>query len=466
MKESLLAGFWKDTFHNKHAESYSNIIFKYFLPEYVTALVLYSALNFLDAYYIGFLYSTSAHSAQSATNTLLHWFVKVGEAFSIGTVVICGMYNGAEKYKDAGRALFDTFWITTLCGLFISLVLFFGAPWIYSFMGTEDSITQKAIPFLRIKSVMLFFMYTYFAFVGFLRGIKNTRTPMNIFAIGAVLFVFFDYALIFGKFGLPELKLKGSATASLIQYVSMNILVMAVVLFNEEYKKYSLSLLRHGFNWGNIKRFVALSWPVMLDKSSIAIAYIWISKMTGPMGKVAVSSFGAIKELERVGFLPAIAFAQIVTFLASNDFGAKRYERVKPNIKRAIFLALIFVASILFIFSLNPKFIIKLFDRKNVFADFASKAFPLISIFVFFDVVQLILSGALRGIGQIQTVMWTRIFVVFCYFIPCSYLVANYSGLSWQVKFLTIYVMFYIGSGFMSYIFIRKFRSNSWKKAI
>ncbi len=158
MRESFLDSCWNGVAENQNAESYKNLVFKYFLPEYITALVLYSALNFLDAYYIGFLYSTSAHSAQSGTNTLLHWFVKVGEAFSIGTVVICGMYNGAEKYKDAGRALFDTFWITTFCGLFISSVLFFGAPWIYSFMGTEESITVKAIPFLRIKSVMLFFM--------------------------------------------------------------------------------------------------------------------------------------------------------------------------------------------------------------------------------------------------------------------------------------------------------------------
>ena len=249
-------------------------------------------------------------------------------------------------------------------------------------------------------------------------------------------------------------------------YFVMNILVAAVVLFNAEYKQYTISLFKHGFDIGNIKRFFSLSWPVMLDKSSIAIAYIWINKMYGPMGKVAVASFGVIKEIERFGFLPAIAFAQIVTFLASNDFGAEQYDRVKPNIKRAILLAMIAVASILFLFSFNPKYLIGLIDRKGAFTDFSAKVFPIISIFVVFDVVQLILSGALRGIGQIRTVMWTRILIVFGYFIPGTYLVSIYPGLSWQVKFLTIYVMFYLGSGLMSYIFINKFRSDNWKKAV
>ena len=70
----------------------------------------------------------------------------------------------------------------------------------------------------------------------------------------------------------------------------------------------------------------------MLDKSSIAIAYIWINKMISPMGKIAVASFGAIKEVERFGFLPAMAFAQIITFLASNDYGAQHFERIKPKL--------------------------------------------------------------------------------------------------------------------------------------
>ena len=465
MKESLLSSCWNGISTNSKAESYKQIILKYFLPEYVTALVLYSALNFLDGTFIGQLKSVSSYGALTSTNTLLHWFIKMGEAFSIGTVIICGMHNGAKKFEDAGKALFDTFWVTTFCGAIFCSALFFGAPWIYQFLGTPADVTAKAIPFLRIRVVAIFFMYIYFAFVGFLRGIKNTRTPMNVFAIGAVIFVFFDYALIFGKFGFPALKLKGSALASLIQYSVMNLLVGAIVICNKEYKKYSISLIKHAVDLKNIKRFLFLSWPVMLDKSSIAIAYIWISKMVGPMGKVAVASYGVIKELERFGFLPAIAFAQIVTFLASNDFGAKEFDSIKPNIKRSIFLALIFVSIILFLFSLNPKFLIKLFDPKRAFTDFSAKVFPIISVFVVLDVVQLILSGALRGIGQIRTVMWTRLAVVFGYFIPCSYLVSEYSGFTWQMKFLIIYVMFYIGSGFMSYIFISKFRSNSWKKA-
>ena len=465
MKNGLFSSYWDGIKKDNGGETYENIFFKYFLPEYITALFLYSALSFLDSYFIGLLKSVSSFGALSSTNTLLHWFVKVGEAFSVSSIIMCGMSNGAKKYEEVGQTLKDTFWVIIVCAAIFCSALFFGAPWIFWFLGTPSKIAVKALPFLRVKALALFFMYIYFAFIGFLRGIKNTRTPMNIFTIGALVFIFFDYALIFGNFGFPALKLQGSAVATLLQYMTMNVIMAGVVFFNPEYKKYSISLFKHALNWANIRRFLELSWPVMLDKSSIAIAYIWINKMISPMGKIAVASFGAIKEVERFGFLPAMAFAQIITFLASNDYGAQRFERIKPNIKRSIFLASALVFVILFSCSLFPKTIIRMFDSKNAFTDFAAKVFPALSIFVFLDVVQIILSGALRGVGQIKTVMWTRLIIIFGLFMPSTYLVSNYLDVNWQMKFILIYVMFYIGSGIMGCIFINKFRSKDWTKA-
>ena len=466
MKKGILASYWEGIKENGGAESYSKIICDYFLPEFVTALVLYSALSFLDGYFIGDLKSVSSYGALTTSTTLLHWIIKIGEGLSVGSVILCGMYNGSKEYEKVGATLKDNFWVTVLCGALFSSFLFFGAHWIYWFMGTPESMIPKAIPFLRIRAGAIFFMFIYLSFVGFLRGIKNTKTPMYIFSIGAVVFVFFDYVLIFGKFGFPALKLKGSACAALIQYAVMSVLIIWTVLNDETYKKYSINLFGHATNWQNIRRFFSLSWPVILDKSSIALAYIWIGKLVGPMGKIATASYGVLKDMERFGFLPAVAFAQVITFMVSNDFGAKNYARIKPTIKRVVFLATIFVFTILFLFSLNPKYIISFFDRKGVFTDFSAKVFPLISLFILLDILQIVLAGALRGIGQIRAVMMARIVVIFLIFMPSSFLVAQVHWLSWEVKFVLIYVMFYLGSGLMSLFYFNKFRAHTWKKII
>jgi Na+-driven multidrug efflux pump len=172
-----------------------------------------------------------------------------------------------------------------------------------------------------------------------------------------------------------------------------------------------------------------------------------------------------IRDIERFAFLPAVAFAQIITFLVSNDFGKQNWHGISANIKKVVFLASLMVFSLLLIFSLCPGFIIHFFDQKGTFTSFSAKIFPLLSIFVFLDLLQLILSGALRGAGDVRTVMWTRLIVCAGFFCPVTYVVATFFPLvDPMLKFLIIYATFYVGSGIMSIVYVCLFRTGEWSK--
>lgn len=459
MKQGLLSSYIAGIKEKEKGESFEKI-FKYFLPEFITAIVLYSALYLLDARFIADLKSTSTYATLGSTNTLLHFLIKVAEGLSIGSIIIGGQYNGAQNYHGVGKTLRDTFWLTFILGFVIASSLYFGAYWIYKLYGVPDKMIDLGIPFLRLRAIGVFFTFIYFAFISFLRGIKNTKTPMYVFIIGAITFLFFDYSLIFGKFGFPELKLQGSAIASVIQYGIMLLIVSIVVLTDKEYKKYSVKLFTEMTDFHAIKRLLIISWPIVLDKATIAMAYIWLGSMFNPMGKVAIASFSVIKDMERVAFLPAIAFAQVITFLISNDLGAGNFEAIKTNIKKVVFLASIAVFIILSIFLAKTEYFISIFDQKGTFTAFAARAFPPLSILVFFDILQLILSGALRGMGDVKTVMMTRITLVFGAFIPITYFISKMTTIDGVMKFVLIYGMFYICSALMSVIYIKRFRKD------
>jgi len=465
MKKGVFASYVEGIKDASHGEGYINIL-RYFFPEFISALVLYSALYLLDAHWIAHLKSTSTYATLGITNTFLNFIIKIAEGLSVGSIILCGQYNGADNFKKVGRTLVETFWVTFILGALISCSLYFGAYAIYQFMGVPERMISLGVPFLRLRAIGIFFTFMYFAVIGFLRGIKNTRTPMNIFVMGSFIFIFFDYVLIFGKFGFPEMKLNGSALASVIQYGFMLIMSLYIVLSDKENKKYSIDLFSASSGFSDIKRFFSLSWPVVMDKAMMAAAYIWLAAMIAPMGKCALASFTVIKDMERFAFAPALAFAQVITFLASNDFGASNLSGIKTNIKKIVFMASIFVFAFLLIFSVYPEFFIQMFDKKDAFTRFSSKIFPLLSILVFFDLLQLILAGALRGVGDVRTVMWTRIIVCFGCFFPLSYIVSHLPIADEMVKFVLIYGMFYIGNAFMSLVYINRFRSNMWKSRI
>lgn len=445
-------------------ESYTQIV-RYFVPEFITNLIIYSLPIFLDAYFISSLRSTPMYSVLGATNNMIHWVIKVAEALSVGTIIMAGMYNGKSDFEGVGRVLRDAFWTTILIGFAFASFLFFGAQQLYSWYLPED-LVALGVPFLQLKAISVFFMFIFFAFVGFLRGIKNTRATMKLFLFGSMIFLALDYCLIFGACGFPAMGLHGSAAASIVQYAFMSVVAVGYVLCNVKNRKYGLQLFSIFRDKHEIVRLLRISLPVILDKSTMALAYIWLLKMMKPLGDCAVATFCVVKDMERFAFLPAIAGAQIITFLVSNDFGSKNWPGITSNIKKVLAVVSVPVCTILFLMALNPAYYIGFFDKQGDFTETAAAVFPVLSVLVYLDLLQIILSGALRGSGNVRSVLSARVAICFGYFFPVSYIIAYWLPITnMTLKFILIYGAFYIGNGLMSVYYMHIFRSGFWKKA-
>jgi putative MATE family efflux protein len=461
MKKNLMRSFIDGINDTQTGERYSTII-NYFWPEFITNLLLYSLPFFIDAYFIGKL-STAAYATVGVTNTLLHWFIKFAEAFSVATVILTGQLNGSDDRDGAGNVLAISFWISCFMGIVVGSVLYFGAPIIYRLYGVPDNIAVLGLSYLRLRAVGLFLMFIYQACVGFLRGVKNTRIPMISFVGGTIMFILSDYMLIFGCRYYHALGLSGSALASIIQYATATIIVVVYLAIGPYAQSYSINLFGRIRDMRFVKKIVSLSWPIILDKAVIPFAYIWLIKILNPMGTNVIAAFCVVRNMEQGAFLPAIACAQVITFLVSNDIGAGNWRGVKSNIKKVLFAALCMVFAILIVLTLFPRQIVQLFDQQNDFTAFAVHVFPVVSIMMFFDLIQVILAGALRGAANVKVVMLTRILVLSCYFFPVSYFLSTLM-LPDDIKFILIYSSFYLGNAIMSGFYVYYFRSNRWKK--
>ena len=85
----------------------------------------------------------------------------------------------------------------------------------------------------------------------------------------------------------------------------------------------------------------------MIDKSILALSYVVLLMHLTPLGTNVLAGFNAVREMEQFSFLPALAFAQIISLLVSNDVGSRRWNGIKSNIKKVLFMSICFVFSIL-----------------------------------------------------------------------------------------------------------------------
>lgn len=461
-KQSLWQSYIAGITDRSTGERYITIL-TFFLPELITAFLSMSLLNLIDSYFISCLASTSLYATQGVSIKIVNILLKIAEGISIGTVVLVGNYNGAQKSHDVGRAAITSLWFTACIGFCLSSILFFGGHHILLFLNIPEAMVDLGVPFLRIRAIGIFFAFMYFALIGFLRGIKKPGLSMKFFIFGGIVFIVFDYILMFGKFGFPEMQLQGSAIASVIQYASMLCAIIIYVVVDPKCRHYSFHAFK-SFDRQMLPDIVRLSWPVIIDKTSLTFAKLWLVRLIAPMGKMVIAGFTVISDMEQFAFVPALALAQVITFLVSNDYGIKNWDAIKNNTKKVMFLASVMVLSVVVFFSLFPTIIIGLFDKKNLFTTFAAVAFPLLSTLVIFDVFQIILSGALRGASNVKTVMITRVSVTLLVFVPLSYMASISPIANPVIKFVLIFGSYYISNGVMSVIFVYRFRREAWKQ--
>lgn len=443
--------------------SYSKI-FKYLYPECVTALIIYFLPYCIDCLFICHLKSTNLYAISGIVENFLTMFVKAAEGLSVGTIIVAGYYNGLNDFKKTGQAFVDAFWTVLCLGGMLSLALYFLVASVCSFNNFSAEMLQQGVPYLQCKSISIFFMFLYFGLVGFLRAVKNPFVPMVVFAAGAVVFVCVDYVLIFGAFGMPQLCLMGSAVASLVQYIFMSLVMLIYILYAQRNEKYSISFLKTGFNFCRVGKLLWISVPVVIDKVSIAFAYAWLGSCMSHLGATASAAFSCIKLMERFAFLPAIASAQVITFLVSNDIGKGAWLDIYANIKKVLIIAFVLVGTILVIGSMWPTWFVAFFDTKQEFGHLVAIIFPALSVLILIDLLQLILSAALRGAGDVQTVMWTRVVVIGGYFIPATYVISKISFNAMVTKMLVTYAAFLIGNALMSIVYLFQLRKKHSKR--
>lgn len=446
-----------------NGESYREI-FSYWLPEFITSMIIVAVPLLIDAYLIASLKSLTTYGALGIASGFLHVIGKAAEAIPVASVAMIGRHNGAKEYEKCGERLGDSFWTAFILGAFqFLIILFFAAEFFRSLQTPEDMIIAGT-PYLKLKALGMLLVFTFQAFVGFLRGVKNTRAPMFVNIFGIAIFVFFDYALIKGAWGFPEMGLLGSALATLIQHIAMITAVGWYLSTNADYKKYFKVAFYSVFNLKRIGHLLNLSWPIMIDKGSLALAYVWLAKMINPMGVAAICTFDVIKNLERFSFLPAIAFAQVVTFLVSNRLGAKDPDGALADIKKVLIFTSGIILVILTVLCIYSRYFISLFDPLNKFTDFATPLVPILSVMVVFDFIQLILAAALRGAGDVKSVMWGRALSCAFVFVPLAYLGSHVPIENTSIRFLLTYGALYVNTAVMGIFFLWRIRSRAWQR--
>ena len=261
-------------------------------------------------------------------------------------------------------------------------------------------------------------------FKQFIDGITDTKTSMWIMLSGNIINIIFNYILIFGKGGFPELGLLGAGIATLLSRMAMLAFAMIIFFRSSRYRTYMQGFFAGSITLAEQKHLNSIGMPVALQMGMETASFSLVAIMVGWLGTKALAAHQIMCTVGQLGFMIYYGMAAAVAVKTSNYNGAGDI----PNIRRSanagfrIIAVMAIIASFTMLLLRNR--IGDLFTNDKEVALLVSQLIIPFVLYQFGDGLQCSFSNALRGIADVKPVMRYAFISYFVISLPIGYLFA------------------------------------------
>ncbi|WP_418921830.1 MATE family efflux transporter [Clostridium ganghwense] len=371
----------------------------------VGEMTLYMMIWVFDTMMVGKYGGRVAVSAVGLSSEILYTFINIfiSVGISVGITSLVSRRFGAKQYDSAEEYASVGFFIGIIISLFISIIMFVFSKHILTLAQAKDDVINLGVTYMRIISFGLFFNMLTSMFNGIVRGYGNTKTPLLISALINVVNLSLDWILIFGRFGFPELGVKGAAIATSTAQITGFIFAIIYMLRKSKIKiriKYIKSL-----NKNKLKQLLKLAIPSSMQEGAFSISRLLNTFMIMHIGATAFAANQITTTIESVSFMPGWGFGVAATTLVGHKIGEKNYKKAKEYAFTCTFLGALFMALCALFFLVCPEFLIKLFitNTEKEVIRIGILCLMVASVEQIPMGISLILGGALKGSGDTKT---------------------------------------------------------------
>jgi MATE family multidrug resistance protein len=382
--------------------------------------------------------------------------------------VFIAQYTGRGEQHRIGAVLWQSIYFTLGSGLVVSLIGLFASEKIFALAGHSQEVQRLENIYFSILcngSILHIGMTTLSTFF---TGRGLTRPVMLITFVGTLINIPLDYAIIFGKWGLPELGIKGAAIATVMSW-GVNVLLLGLLIFTRENNARFGVFCHFHFDRDIFTRLMRFGIPGAMQFTLDILAFTLFILLVGRIGRQELAATNIVLSINALAFMPSMGASQGIRVLVGQSLG-----RGKPDLASAyvrggwqLLVSYIILVDLLFIFA--PEFVLRPFlggtEGLEVQANILAHGRNLLNIVAFyllFDAFYMIYSGALTGAGDTRFMMLAIAIVApTCLVIPV-YLGITYFSIS--ITTAWIWVLIFIVALFA--VSALRYRNGAWKKML
>ncbi len=391
------------------------------------------------------------HAIQVTDMVMLGWYgvaelaaVTLGATSFFVVFILCaGFAQAVMPLAAAAAAAGDetTLRRVTRMGLWLSIgagaatyPLFWFAADIFRALGQTGETSRLAGDYLRIAGLGMIPALLVMVLKSHLAGLGRTRVVLLVTLAAVALNAGLNAALIFGRWGAPELGLAGAAVASVVAQAA-TFAALAV------YAGTAPGLARLGLFrrfWrpdpGALARVFRLGWPIGLTSLAEGGFFQATAVMMGWIGTVELAAHGIALEAASLAFMLHLGLSNAATVRAGRAFGQGDIAGLRQVAVVALALSLVLAGLTVALFLAAPGQIVAAFTDSTQPEAGAILAFGTLllahaALFQVADGLQVTALGLLRGVQDTRVPMAVAIFGYWAVGVPAAYVLAFPAGL-------------------------------------
>lgn len=381
----------------------------------------------------------------------------IGFGFSMGSQILIGRRNGEGNYQKIGDIVIQGALFLFILALLLIPMLRYGAVHWLPALFESPEVGRAVAEYLEWRFFGLVFAFVNLMFRAFYIGTARTRVLTINALVMAGVNVVFDYGLIFGNLGMPEMGIGGAGIASVIAEFSSTLFFLLYTRKTVDLVKYGFGRIR--FQWSVIKSVLDLSIFMMVQYLfSIVTWMLFFVFIENYMGERPLAVTNIVRSMYTIFTIPSHAVGSTTSSMVSNTIGAGKSDEVPSLVKRLTLISLAAMTVVILIVSLFPRTLIHIYTNDpSLISDTLAPLYVLISSLPLYGAGSVLFS-AVSGTGNTRAALRFEL-VTLLFYVSYMWFVIVHMRLPVAVAWTTEHVYWFL----LLFFSFNYLRSDKWR---
>ena len=354
-----------------------------------------------------------------------------------GAGIFTAQFFGQKDDEGVANTFRFKLWMAAiLTGITILILVVFGEPLIQMYLnGNQDGGDTAAALFYGKKYLWIMlaglpaFMVVQ-VYASTLRECGSTITPMKAGITAVIVNLVFNYLLIYGKFGFPELGVAGAAVATVLSRYVEAIIVVSWTHAHKEQNTYIKGLYRTMKIPVNlVKRILIKGTPLLLNETMWAAGMALLLQCYSVRGMNVVAGMNISNTISNLFNVVFIALGDSVAIVVGQLLGAGKMEEAKDTDRKMIVFSVMCCTVVAMVMLVIAPLFPQLYNTNPASRELAKYFIMVTAVFM---PQQAFLHAAyftLRSGGKtIVTFFFDSVFIC-CISVPIAYILGHFTEL-------------------------------------